>query len=89
MTEFSEDDVQALGDNVIAILTTVRSLTQPEILSLTKNALEAFQDQDISDEDISMWALMKDRSDPEVRKGLARLINMVKVLADQPRASEN
>ena len=89
MTEFSEDDVQALGDNVIAILSTVRSLTQPEIMSLTNNALEAFQDQDISDEDVSMWALMKDLSDPKVRKGMARLINMVKVLADQPGGSEN
>ena len=89
VTEFSEDDVQALGDNVIAILTTVRSLTQPEIMSLTNNALEAFQDQDISDEDVSMWALMKDLSDPKVRKGMARLINMVKVLADQPGGSEN
>jgi uncharacterized protein YjgD (DUF1641 family) len=58
-------------------------------MSLTKNALEAFQDQDISDEDVSMWALMKDLSDPKVRKGMARLINMVKVLADQPSVSEN
>jgi uncharacterized protein YjgD (DUF1641 family) len=84
VTEFSEEDVKALGDNIVTILTTVKNLTQPEIMELTNNALNAATETEITDEDISIFRLMKDLSDPQVRKGMARLINIVKALADQP-----
>jgi uncharacterized protein YjgD (DUF1641 family) len=58
-------------------------------MSMTNNALNAVQEQPISDEDISMWALMRDLRDPQVRRGLARLLNVVKAVADQPEAKEN
>ena len=34
VNEFGEEDVKALGENIVTILTTVRNMTQPEILSL-------------------------------------------------------
>lgn len=84
VSEFSEDDIQALGDNVVTILKTVRSLTQPEIMTLTNNALSAIQEQPSVEDDVSMWSLMRDLSDPKTRRGLARLLSIVQVLADQP-----
>ena len=84
VAEFSEEDVQALGDNIVAILTTVKNLTQPEIMTLTNNALQAAQQVPAAEGDVSLWSLVRDLSDPQVRKGLARLLNIVKVLADQP-----
>jgi len=89
VTEFSQEDVQALGDNIVTILSTVKSLTQPEIMSMTNNALQAVQDQPITDEDISIWALMRDLRDPQVRRGLAKLLKIVKAVADQPEVQEN
>lgn len=89
VTEFGEEDIQALGDNIIAILTTVRNLTQPEIMSLANKTLIAFQEEPITDDRISMWSLMRDLSDPQVRRGLSRLLNLVKVLADQPLPQKN
>ena len=86
--EFSKEDVQALGENIVTILKTVKNLTQPEIMSLTNNALQAVQDQPVTDEDISIWALMRDLSDPQVRRGLAKLLNIVKAVADQPESQE-
>lgn len=88
VTEFSQEDVQALGDNIVTILSTVKSLTQPEIMSMTNNALQAVQDQPITDEDISIWALMRDLRDPQFRRGIARLLNIVKAVADQPEVKE-
>lgn len=82
--EFSPSDVEALGDNIVTILTTVKNLTQPQIMALTNNALQAIQTEPEAEAKVSMWALLKDLLDPKVRKGMARLINMVKVLADQP-----
>jgi len=89
VTEFSEEDIQALGENVVTIINTVKNLTQPEIMSLTNNALKAFQEEPVTEKDISMFALLRDLSDPQVRRGLARLINLIKVIADQPENKNN
>jgi len=70
-------------------INTVKNLTQPEIMSLTNNALKAFQEEPVTDKNISMLALLRDLSDPQVRRGLARLLNLVKVIADQPENQNN
>ena len=89
VNEFSEEDIDALGENVETILTTVRNLTQPEIMSLTNNALQAIQDEPVAEGDVSMWGLLRDLNDPQVRKGMARMLNMLKVIADEPDVSKN
>ncbi len=82
VTEFDEEDVRALGDNIVTILTTVRNMTQPDIMALVNNAVQKIEAP--VDEDISMLGLLREMRDPEVRSGLARLLNMVKALSDQP-----
>lgn len=87
--EFDEDDVNALGENIVTILSTVRNLTQPEIMSMTNNALQALQATPAPENNVSILSLVRDLSDPKVRRGLARLLNLVRVLADQPGISKN
>jgi len=83
--EFDEDDVKALGDNIVTIMKTVRNMTQPEIMSLANNAVNSIRDEGpAEDEKISTLTLLKEMSDPKVRRGLARMLNLVKALADQP-----
>ncbi len=82
--EFNEDDVRALGDNIVAILTTVRSMTQPEILSLADQAISAIQPSAAEEENVSTLALLRELSDPKVRRGMSRMLNLLKALADQP-----
>jgi uncharacterized protein YjgD (DUF1641 family) len=84
VSEFGEEDIVALGDNIVTILRTVRNLTQPEIMAMTNNALGALQMDAPGEQNPSVWMLLRDLSDPRVRRGMARLLNMVKVLADQP-----
>ena len=86
VNEFDEEDVQALGDNIVTILTTVRNMTQPEILALANNAVGAMREVPADTEPLSTLALLKELNDPKVRIGLARLLGMVKALADQPQA---
>lgn len=83
LEEFSEEDVRALGDNIVTILATVRNMTQPEILSLANNAVEAISAEPPVEDAPSTLKLVREFSDPQVRKGLARMINVVKALADQ------
>jgi uncharacterized protein YjgD (DUF1641 family) len=82
--EFSEEDLRVLGDNIVTILNIVRSMTQPEVLTLANNALDSLQvEAPENGKAPSTFALVRQLSDPKVRLGLARMINLVKALADQ------
>ena len=84
--EFGEEDIKALGDNIVTILTTVRNMTQPEILALANNAVGVMSEVPADTEPLSILALLKELNDPKVRLGLTRMLGMVKVLADHPQA---
>lgn len=84
VTEFTEDDVRALGDNIVTILRTVKNMTQPDIMALANKAVNQLHEPEPVEQNASVWALMREINDPKVRKGLARLLRVVKTLADQP-----
>ena len=85
--EFDEEDVRALGDNIVTILATVRRMTQPEIMALANNAIGAISEVPVdTPEKVSTLDLLRELSDPQVRRGMVRLLGMIKVLADQPQA---
>ena len=88
VTSFSEEDVRQLGDNVVLILNTVKALTQPEIMNLAGNLTSAFQEaEDNADElPTSLLGLAGQMRDPEVRKGLAMTMQVLKVIAKQQPA---
>jgi len=83
VSEFNEDDVRALGDNVVTILNTVRNMTQPEIMALANNAVGAIQEEIPKTEKVSTWKLLRELGDPKVRRGMARMINLLKALDEQ------
>jgi uncharacterized protein YjgD (DUF1641 family) len=84
VTEFSEDDVKALGDNIVTILTTVRNMTQPEIMALANNAIGAIQEVPPEMETPSILSLFRELSNPKTRRGMSRMIHLLQVLDDQP-----
>jgi hypothetical protein len=60
VTEFSEEDVQALGDNVVTILNAVKEMTQPEVMGLVQRTAISVQDvEEAHIEPPSMFALLK------------------------------
>ena len=72
VTSFSVDDVKALGDNIVTILNTVKSLTQPDMLNSINNAVSVYKKLDIEvAEEISVFTLIKRLNKPEVRRGMA------------------
>ena len=84
VTEFTEDDVRALGDNVVTILNTVKEMTQPEVMGLLqRTALTMQEGEDTHMEPPSLFALMKSMRDPQTRRGLARLLNMLHTIGEE------
>jgi uncharacterized protein YjgD (DUF1641 family) len=87
VSEFSVEDVQALGDNVVTILKTVRNMTQPDVMALANNAVEAMRSGPAENGNVSTIQLLRELSDPKVRQGMSRMLQMMKALADGPYAT--
>lgn len=85
VTEFSEEDVRALADNVVFILNTVRNMTQPDIMALANQSVDALR-AETEEQEISLLATLRMLRDSKVRKGLNRLMNLLKVLGEQPNS---
>ena len=71
VTSFSEDDVRKLGDNVVLILSAVKDMTQPEIMSLVRNIVAQSEVEVAKPVNTSLPALLGQMRDPNVRRGLA------------------
>jgi len=87
VTNFSEEDVNALGDNIVLILETVKEMTQPEIMAALYRMIEAVQRQQQSieaesGEPPSLIALAKQVRDPDVRRGLGRAIDTLRAVSE-------
>lgn len=84
MTSFDADDVRALGDNIVVILDTVRQMTQPEVMALVRRTATAAGEPlpDASGPPPSVLRLLRDLGDPDVRRGLGRLMALLRSMGD-------
>ncbi|MCB0075824.1 MAG: DUF1641 domain-containing protein [Anaerolineales bacterium] len=73
VTAYSEEDVRQLGDNIVLILDTVKSMTQPEIMGLLGKLGSNLQEAERHADElpINTLALLRQMRDPDVRRGLA------------------
>ena len=85
VTSFTEDDVRQLGDNVVLILNTVKALTQPQMMDLINSLTSGFQAVEGEADELptSMFGLLREMRDPEVRRGLAITMQVLKKVSAQ------
>ena len=82
VTSFSPEDVRKLGDNIVTILTTIKNLTQPDLLHTVNNALSVYKNVDVEMSDrVSFRELVKELSAPETRRSLLFALRFLKNLA--------
>lgn len=87
VTGFSEEDVEALGDNVVLILETVKEMTQPDVMAALYHMIEAVQKQQHlmdqePDKPPSLFQLARRLRDPEIRRGMGRALNTLSAVAE-------
>ncbi len=82
VTSFTEDDVRQLGDNVVLILTTVKEMTQPDIMRLVQNTASVIREEE-QDDNISMLSILRQLNDPAVRRGLSKTLTVLKAVSDK------
>jgi uncharacterized protein YjgD (DUF1641 family) len=88
VTSFGEDDLAALGDNIVLILRTVKELSQPEVMGLLNRTAATLQD-DLSEDAVrrpapGALALARQLHDPQVRRGLDRMLTMLRTVGADP-----
>jgi len=79
VTAFSKDDVAQLADNIVSILNTVKSLTQPEMMHAMDNALKAYKSMEMeSVPEYSVFKLMREINKPEMKKAMGFMVTFMK-----------
>lgn len=87
---FGPADVRQLGDNVVTILTTVKEMTQPEVMNTVQNLAGTMRmvEAQPGQVDTSVWGILKQLRDPQTRRGLAMTLTMLRAVGeDQPGPS--
>jgi uncharacterized protein YjgD (DUF1641 family) len=87
VSSFSEDDIRRLGDNVVLILNTVKDMTQPQVMTLVRNTIQVAEKDLEAPVDTSYRALIGQMRDPNVRRGLALAMRVLRALGAQSQPS--
>ncbi len=87
VTEFDEDDIEALGDNIVLILNTVKEMTQPEVMQMLRRTFTTVQADELTEaeEPPGLLALLREMRSAEARRGLARLVRMLRSMGTQDK----
>jgi uncharacterized protein YjgD (DUF1641 family) len=90
VTEYTEEDVRALGENAVTILNAVKEMTQPEVMGLVqRTAVTISESEDDHAKPPSLFGILKKIRDPQTRRGLSRVMNMLHTVGeDNPPAEE-
>lgn len=81
---FGPADVRQLGDNVVTILTTVKEMTQPEVMNTVQNLAGTMRmvEAQPGQVDTSVWGILKQLRDPQTRRGLAMTLTMLRAVGE-------
>ena len=83
VTTYDEDDIRALGDNIVVILDTVKQMTQPEVMTMLSRTVDSIEEVDT--EPASLFKLARQMRDPEIKRGLARMLGVLRTMgAENP-----
>ena len=85
---FSGEDVKLLADNIVPILETIKSITQPQMMGAIKNAIAVFDKMNVDDiQEVSVWKAMRELNTPEMKRGLGFIVAFIKNFSNQESLS--
>jgi len=80
VTHFDEQDLRLLGDNVVLILNVLKDMTQPQILFFMRSLIAEGEVEVSKPVDTSVRSLLRQMRDPDVRRGLALFMRLLRVI---------
>lgn len=88
VTSFTQEDIDALGDNIVLILQTVKEMTQPEVMQMLQRTFHTVQaDEHLeATEPPGALTLLREMRNPEVRRGLNKVLHMLRSVGEEAAA---
>jgi len=82
VANFTIEDMRRLGTNMETFLNVFKELTQPEVVTLVRNALNAYSEgvEQPALLNTSTWGLLKQMRDPEVQRGIAMTLRILRTV---------
>ncbi len=74
---YDEQDVSALGDNIVRIMDTVRAYTQPQVLALANEATDVIDHADEL-EPTGIFGMVRASRDEDVQRGMAVFLGILR-----------
>ena len=82
ITHYKPDDVRELAENVVTILETVRSATQPEMMTALNNGLKIYGSMEMDNvPEYSVFRVMREMNQPEMTRALGFFVTFMKNMA--------
>ncbi len=89
VSHFDKDDLQALADNIVTILETIKSLTQPDMLKAINSGIVVYKSIDVENvPEYSLFKAMMALNSKEMRRGLGFMITFLKNIAKETEGKE-
>jgi uncharacterized protein YjgD (DUF1641 family) len=89
VTSFDRDDVEALGENVVLILETVKEMTQPEVMTMLRRTAHLVSEQGPEpSEPPTLVGLLGQLRDRDVRRGLHRVLRVLRSVGQESTTKE-
>jgi len=90
VTGFTPEDLRQLANSIVSILSIIKEMTQPEVLSTMENAVKAFNSMETeSVPSYSIWRVMREMNSPEMKKALGYGITFMKNVSKDVTIKEN
>jgi uncharacterized protein YjgD (DUF1641 family) len=86
---FGPQDVRLLADNIVTILTAIKEMTQPEVMTMVQNLAQSVRQVEVKPDEvpISFFGLLRQLMNPQVRRGLGLTLQMLKAVGEQVPAN--
>ncbi|OQY02840.1 MAG: hypothetical protein B6I20_06370 [Bacteroidetes bacterium 4572_117] len=82
VTHFKPEDVRSLADNIVTIMETVKSMTQPDMLEAMNNGLLVYKSMETKDvKEYSLWKAFRAMNSPEMKRSLGFMITFMQKLS--------
>ena len=82
IAHYKPEDVRELADNVVTIMETVRSATQPEMMTALNNGLKIYGSMEMNNvPEYSIIKVMREMNQPEMKRALGFFVTFMKNMA--------
>lgn len=90
ITHYKPEDVRELANNVVMIMETVRSATQPEMMTALNNGLKIYGSMEMNNvPEYSIFKVMREMNKPEMKRALGFFVTFMKNMAAETNKNNN